>query len=505
MLTFLALAPILTGLFLLAVRPVFGARTIALVIAALEALLVIGIGFQFDRSSSAVQFEQVVSLAPVLGLQHYVGIDGIGFLFVFLTSVVFVMSLLAAGREQREPSYYGLLLMLEGALMGTFTSLNFLEFFFYWEVALIPAFLLVRKFGGGRASHAATQFFLFTMVGSVAMLVGFLGLFAATGTFDLVALAGVQKSAVQAALETKLQMGDFVGAEIKAVLFVLVFLGMAVKLPIWPLHSWLPLTYGEAPAPVTMVLTGVMSKMAVYGMVRILLPIFPDEIILLQKPLLLLAVITIVYGAFAAMAQSDIKRLFAYSSLSHLGYCALGVFATPRKTALLYSASDAAAAGVLLQALSHGLLAASLFAFVSYLEKRSNGVRSIQAFGGLRNVNPVFAALMGIAVFASLGLPGLSAFPAEFLVFQGTFSNFPLAASFAMLGVLITAVYSLTFYLRVFNGPLNENLRASPDLLPGEKAAVLPAIGLTILLGIVPQAAASFFNPAIANMVRMLS
>jgi NADH-quinone oxidoreductase subunit M len=319
-----------------------------------------------------------------------------------------------------------------------------------------------------------------------------------------VQLADLEKGAVQAALQTKLNWLGLTGGEIKLGLFLLVLLGFAVKLPVWPLHSWLPLAYSEAPTPVTMVLTGVMSKMGVYGLVRILVPIFPDEIIKLHVPLLLLAAITVVYGAFAALAQTDLKRLFAYASLSHVAYCALGAFAVPQKMGLLYRGSDAALSGVLLQAFSHGILAAALFAFVSFLENRNTGVRLVDSFGGLRKVNPAFAGLMGIIIFASLGLPGLSAFPAEFLIFQATFQYAPVITSLAALGILITALYSLTFFMKVFLGPLNQKFQNSPDLAGFEKASVLPALAFTFVLGIYPQLAAVFFNPAVAKITQML-
>jgi NADH-quinone oxidoreductase subunit M len=286
---------------------------------------------------------------------------------------------------------------------------------------------------------------------------------------------------------------------------VLVLLGVAVKVPIWPLHGWLPNTYTEAPTPVTMVLTGAMSKMGVYGLVRLVLPLFPEQVQLLHKPLLALAVVTILYGALAAFAQRDIKRLFAYSSLSHLGYCFLGVFAAA-KSGLAGLENDRAAAinGVLLQALSHGIVAAALFAGVSFLERRGGGLRGVESFGGLRKVTPLFAGLMGIVLFSSLGLPGLSGFPAEFLIFKGAFSFSPVACGFAVLGLLFTALYLLTFYGRVFLGPLNVQHGASADLTLEEKLVIVPAVAITLILGIVPQIALAVCNPTVTALVQQL-
>jgi NADH-quinone oxidoreductase subunit M len=225
----------------------------------------------------------------------------------------------------------------------------------------------------------------------------------------------------------------------------------------------------------------------------------------LHRPLLALAVITILYGAWAAFAQRDAKRLFAYSSLSHLGYCFLGIFAAAKAgVAGLDSERAAAVNGVVLQVLSHGLIAAALFAFISFLERRSNGLRSLEEFGGLRKVNPAFAGLMGIALFASLGLPGLSGFPAEFLIFKGAFSFAPVACSFAVLGLLLTALYLLTFFGRVFLGPLNERCAASAEITMEEKIIVVPAIALAFILGIAPQLAIGFFNPAVLSIIQQL-
>jgi NADH-quinone oxidoreductase subunit M len=222
----------------------------------------------------------------------------------------------------------------------------------------------------------------------------------------------------------------------------------------------------------------------------------------LHRPLLALAVITIIYGALSALGQRDIKRLFAYSSLSHLGYCFLGVFAAARAAVPgLENERAAAVNGVILQSLSHGIIAAALFAFISFLENRTDGLRGFENFGGLRKINPRFAGLMGIAVFASLGLPGLSGFPAEFLIFKGSFSLAPAATSIAVLGLLLTALYLLTFYGQVFLGPPNEKRTTTAELSAGESAVVLPAIVLAFVLGLVPQMVVALFNPAVTQMV----
>jgi NADH-quinone oxidoreductase subunit M len=468
-----------------------------------------GVFLLAHASGSGADWQMVerYSWLPAIGLEYHLAADGISMAFLLLTVFVVMMSLAVskdfAGADRH---FYGLMLLFLGGLLGTFSAQNFLHFFLYWELGLIPAFFLLKNYGGARRAFAATQFFIYTMAGSIAMLVAFAALFLVTGTFDLAELARIQgQSDWGSLLQAKLSWTSLGGGRLAALVFLLAFAGVAVKVPIWPLHSWQPLAYVEAPAPVTMALTGIMSKMGVYALIRVILPVFPEQIHAWSQPLLALAVTTILYGAWAAFAQRDIKRLFAYSSLSHLGYCFLGVFAAA-KAAAAGAADDRAAAlnGVILQVLSHGIVAAALFAFVSFLEKRNAGQRAIAHYGGLRQVNPQFAGLMGVALFASLGLPGLSGFPAEFLIFKGAFPLAPLASAAAVLGLLLTASYILMFFGKVFYGPLPQHQAASADLTAFEKAVVLPAIGAALLLGVAPQVAIQLFNGAVLELVQQL-
>src|SRR5205814_6106640 len=259
------------------------------------------------------------------------------------------------------------------------------------------------------------------------------------------------------------------------VIFAGALLGFAVKVPLIPLHTWLPSAYSEAPTGTTMLLTGVMSKMGVYGFLRILLPIFPEQMRWILTPLLWLAVATIIFSAGAAFAQRDLKRVLAYSSINHLGYCLLGIFAVTRFTAnQSASALEKAAAlnGVFLQMFNHGLTAATLFWFVGFLEQRSGGLRGLDDFGGLRKIAPIFCGLMGIALLSSLGLPGLNGFIGEFLIFKGAFPLTTWATALSVIGLLVTAIFILTMVQRVFHGPLNEKWSKLPDLTFGERVVV---------------------------------
>jgi NADH-quinone oxidoreductase subunit M len=274
-----------------------------------------------------------------------------------------------------------------------------------------------------------------------------------------------------------------------------------------PFHTWLPAAYAEAPTGVSMILTGAMSKMGVYGFLRILLPMFPEQMRAAQTPLLWLAVATIVFSALAAFAQRDLKRTIAYSSVNHLGYCLLGIFAVvslnPNQPG--WGAERAAALnGVLLQMFNHGISASALFWFVGLMEERAGGRRGLEDFGGLRKVAPVFCGFMGITMFASLGLPGLNGFIGEFLIFKGAFPLATWAVALSVAGLLVTAVFLLTILQRVFSGPLASRWAQFPDLTARERLVVLPAIVLMFLLGIYPQLVLQVINPTVVQMVEQI-
>ena len=275
------------------------------------------------------------------------------------------------------------------------------------------------------------------------------------------------------------------------------------KVPLMPFHTWLPAAYSEAPSPVTMLLTGTMSKMGVYGLLRIALPLFGHQIAQIRTPLLVLAVATVVMGAWAAAAQKDLKRVFAYSSVNHLGYCQLGIFALaiPATGAAVEASQAAALNGVILQMFNHGITAAALFWFVALLQERSSGARGLDDFGGLRKPAPIFAGLMGFALFSSLGLPGLNGFVGEFLIFRGVFPLAWVAATVSVLGLLVTAAVILSVIQKVFTGPVPERWASFPDLHAGERLALAPVIGLMLLIGLVPQLIVDSVNPTVVNLL----
>jgi NADH-quinone oxidoreductase subunit M len=329
------------------------------------------------------------------------------------------------------------------------------------------------------------------MVGSITLLLAFLAIFLASGSFDFVELARMaQTGQLATAIGQNLHWHQWDGAHIMMVLFCGAFLGFAVKTPVVPFHGWLASAYAEAAPETTMALTGALSKMGVYGFLRILLPIFPEQMWRARTILLWLAIASIVLPAFAAWAQSDLKRMFAYGSINHLGYCILGIVAVAGSSggqASLVSDKAAAVTGVMLQLFSHGITAAALFWFVALLERRSDGLTGLNDFGGLRRAMPVFSGLMGITLFASLGLPGLMGFPGEFLIFKGVFRLDGWAASLATLGLLMTAVFLLTIVQRVFSGPLGERWTGMPDLTLAERCMLAPAVVVMFAVGLYPQ------------------
>jgi len=511
-LTLITFLPLLSGIIVASLGEQKQlARTLALTSSSLSLGMVLSLWRSFDPSNGGLQFKEEAEWIPTLGVNYFVGVDGLGLLMLLLTAVVTLMAMLASRRVEKSPSlFFSLVLFLQAGLFGTFTALNFFHWFIFWELSLIPAFFLVRLWGGPERAPAATQFFVYTMVGSVAMLLAFLSIFLSTGKFDFPALAELGRNGTLAsALSAKLGWFDLTTNQLALVIFGGVLLGFAVKVPLMPFHTWLPATYAEAPSGVTMLLTGVMSKMGVYGFVRIVLPIFAPQINLprVQTVLLTLAIVTIVFSACAAFAQRDLKRILAYSSINHLGYCLLAVFAVARYTsndAAMATEKAAALNGVFLQMFNHGLTAATLFWFVALIEQRSGGLRGLNDFGGLRKVAPVFCGLMGIALFSSLGLPGLNGFVGEFLIFKGVFPLATCSASLAVIGLLATAIFILTILQRVFNGPLNEKWSKFPDLTPGEIGLLLIPIALMFVLGLYPRLVLDVINPTTVQMVEQL-
>ena len=487
MITALIFIPLAGALFVSASRP-NQARAIALGFNALAAILAFMLWRNFDATAADLQIVERHTWIPAIGAEYLVGIDGLSLLLVLLTSLVIPFGFLA---QRMGRGFCALMLLMQSALYGTFTAQNFVLWFLFYEMSLIPAFLLIKIWGGENRDRAATKFFIYTFLGSVAMLLSFLGIYFAKGTFDFAALASLGKHGL-------------LTGNVAWLAFVGIFLGLAVKVPLFPFHTWLPDAYETAPVGVSMVLTGVLSKMGVYGFVRLLLPLFPNEIKVLAPWLLGLAVCSIVFASLAAWAQSDLKRMVAYLSINHLGYCMLGLFAVTATAARPLPEMQAALSGVFMQIFNHGITAAALFYYVGLLEQR-RGRRGIDDFGGLMERTPLLCGWMSVAMFSSLGLPGLNGFIGEFLIFKGSFA---IAASFtavAVIGLLVTAIVFARAMQALFSGPLAESCSAFPDLGRSEKWVVVPVMLLMFAIGIAPQFVFNIFNTTVVQMAQLFA
>src|SRR5437868_3669684 len=464
------------------------ARTVALIFNALSAFYALLLWQKFDATAPGLQIAERHAWIPSIGAEYLVGVDGLSLLLVLLISLVFPFAFCA---QRLERGACALMLVMQAALYGTFTAQNFVLWFLFYEMSLVPAFLLIKIYGGENRDFAAVKFFIYTFFGSVAMLLAFLGIYFAKGTFDFATLAGLGKSGL---LTGNLKWFAFAG----------IFLGLAVKVPLFPFHTWLPDAYQTAPTGVSMVLTGGLSKMGVYGFIRLLVPLFPNEIKIAGPWLLALVVCSIVFAPLAAWAQRDLKRMVAYLSINHLGYCLLGLFAiTARSTSPLID-THAALSGVFLQIFNHGLTAAALFYFVRLLEQR-RGARGIDDFGGLMQRTPLLCGWMSVAMFSSLGLPGLNGFVGEFLIFKGSFATAASFTAIAVLGLLFTAVTFMRAMQALFSGPLAESCGGFSDLVRGEKFVIVPATLLMFAIGISPLFIFNIFNATVVQMARLFA
>ncbi|MEP6809209.1 MAG: NADH-quinone oxidoreductase subunit M [Chthoniobacterales bacterium] len=485
MITALILLPLVGALFVSGARP-NQARLIALGYTFLSALVALSLWWDYDSAVPGLQLLERHEWIPAIGAEYLLGIDGLSLLLVLLVSLIIPFALLA---QPASRGLCALILVTQSALYGTFTAQNFVLWFLFYEMSLIPAFLMIKLWGGEKRDRAATKFFLYTFLGSVGMLLSFLGIYFARGTFDFVQLSVLGKAGL---LHGNAAWFAFAG----------IFLGLAVKVPLYPFHTWLPDAYEAAPTNVSMILTGLLSKMGVYGFIRLLWPLFPNELKIAGPWLLGLAVCSIVFASLAAWAQRDLKRMVAYLSINHLGYCLLALFAIAASTAPSSAATQAALSGIFVQIFSHGLTAAALFYFVGLLEQR-RGRRGLNDFGGLMQSTPLLCGWMSVTMFSSLGLPGLNGFVGEFLIFKGSFALAPIFTSVAVLGLLFTVIAFLRAMQALFSGPLVESCAALPDLRRGELLVIIPITLLMLALGLAPQLLLSFVNSTIAQMTRL--
>ena len=422
----------------------------------------------FDPGTDTMQFVQKVPWLDVgvLHIHYHVGLDGISLLLVTLTTFLMPLAILASwGIGEKVRPYMFFMLLLEVGMIGVFVSLDLILFYIFWEVTLVPMYFLIGIWGGKRRIYAAVKFFIYTMAGSLLMLAAILTLyfFNEARNFDLVEIT------------QRLSLNQItLPAPVELLLFLAFFLAFAVKVPLFPFHTWLPDAHVEAPTAGSVILAGVLLKMGTYGLLRFCLPLFPKASAALAPTISLLAIVGILYGALVALVQTDVKKLVAYSSVSHMGFIVLGIFAFNLQSI----------EGATYQMLNHGLSTGALFLLVGMLYDRRH-THLIQDFGGLAHVMPRCATLFMVMILSSIGLPGLNGFVGEFLILQGTFLANAGRAAFAASGIVLSAIYMLWVYQRVFMGTIqNDENRTLPDLNLRETAILVPIVVLAIWMGL---------------------
>jgi NADH-quinone oxidoreductase subunit M len=455
--------------------------------------------FSLSSGNGGVQLVQHAVWIPSFGVEYYVGVDGLSVTMVLLTALISTIAIIASfGIDKQVRGYFALLLLLETGMLGTFVALDFFLFYIFWELMLVPMYFLIGIWGGPRKEYAAIKFFLYTLVGSILILIAMIGLYVhssptmlvdgtpARHSFDLLKLAYDNDWAAKSL--------TLFGLSFTHVVWVALFIGFAIKIPMFPLHTWLPDAHVEAPTAVSVILAGVLLKMGAYGILRVNFAILPEATQWAATTMAVFGAINIVYGGLCAFAQADLKRLVAYSSVSHMGFCLVGMAAF----------TQAGMSGAMLQMFNHGTITAMLFLLVGVLYDRAH-TREIDRFGGLASQMPRYAALFGFAFMASLGLPGLSGFIGELLVFLGAFAAHRIVVAVAMSGVVITAAYHLWALQRVQLGRWNEAWRDRaqfPDLTAREMLTLVPLAAIVLVLGFWPLPLLSLAQSSLDDLLR---
>ena len=477
--------PLVGGLLILLLpkKNAWAIRITALTISVVEFALSLPLFFRFDPADAGMQFVEHAPWIKSLTINYSVGIDGLSLFLVVLTTVLIPFAVLASWSvTSRLKEYFLLLLVLETGMIGVFVSLDLILFYVFWEVMLIPMYLLIGVWGHDRRIYASIKFILYTMLGSLLMLVAILWVYFSTGTFSIVTLYMMRSAGV-----------SLVSATAEPWLFLAFFLAFAIKVPLFPFHTWLPDAHVEAPTAGSIVLAGVLLKMGGYGLLRFCLPLFPDATREFAPFIAALAIIGIIYGALVSWVQPDLKKLIAYSSVAHMGFVVAGIMAV----------QTVSVGGAVFQMLSHGVTTGLLFAMVGMLYDRRH-THLIADFGGIAKCMPKFSAIFVLACLSSLGLPPLSGFVGEFLILIGLFQVSPLQAALAALGVILAALYLLSMVQRLLYGPITHEVnRDLPDLTRRELAIVLPLAALMIWMGLASPVFTTRIEPTVNRIIGM--
>ena len=479
-------------------------RLIALIAAAVPLLMGIKLWLDFDGSSGEVQFVHHFVWIRSFNIEYFVGVDGISISMIILTVIISLIALISSmpwwGKVDENHfsrkavrGYLVLFLLLETGMLGVFCALDFFLFYVFWEVMLLPMYFLIGIWGGPRKEYAAIKFFLYTLAGSVLMLLAMIAIYynsqptflidgtEAAHTFNLIKLE----------LKNDFWVKDAIlGLQFAPLVWVMLFIGFAIKIPMFPFHTWLPDAHVEAPTPISVILAGILLKMGIYGILRINFAILPEATKWAAIGMAVFGMINIVYGAFVAMAQTDLKKLVAYSSISHMGFCLLGMAAlTPEGIS-----------GAMFQMWAHGLVSPMLFLIAGVVYDRAHH-REINDFGGLAQVVPEYTGVTGLAFMASLGLPGLVGFVGEFMVFLGALQTFPILTIISATGIIITAAYYLWTMQRMYLGKLNEKYKSLPDMFWRERFTLYPLAAMVIFFGFYPMPIFHLINTSLHQLV----
>jgi NADH-quinone oxidoreductase subunit M len=439
----------------------------------------------FDKSTYKMQFVEKSEWIPSWGINYFIGIDGISILFIFLTAILSILCVLVSWKaiENKTREFHMAILTMEAGMLGVFVSLDFFLFYLFWEAMLIPMFLLIGVWGGSNRLYAAIKFFLYTLVGSLLMLVGIVVLYYAGGkTLDILALSKVQYP---------LQMQYW--------LFMAFFAAFAVKVPMFPVHTWLPDAHTEAPTAGSVILAGVLIKMGAYGFLRFSMPMLPDATKFFVGPIMVLSIIAIIYGALVCFAQKDFKRLIAYSSVSHMGFVTLGLFAL----------NTQGIEGGILQMLNHGIITGAMFLMIGMIYERTH-TRVISEYGGFAKLVPWYAGLFMILTFASVGLPGTNGFIGEFLIIFAAFKSKMIYGVLATTGIILGAGYMLWLYQRIFFQDANPDYEASgkhpvKDLDLREMIALVPLFIFIFWIGFHPNTFLEYMHASVEHLIVQLN
>ncbi len=446
----------------------------------------------FESGVSGLQMEHIAEWIPSANISYHVGVDGLSIWLVLLTTFIMPLAIASSFRpvKDRIRLYYGFMLLLETAMLGVFVAHDMFLFYVFWELTLVPMYFLIGIWGGEERIYAAVKFFLYTMAGSILMLVAILWLGNEAGTFDVQVIT-------QMVRDGQLSFSQ----DTERLLFVGFFLAFAIKVPIWPLHSWLPDAHVQAPTAGSVVLAGVLLKLGTYGLVRFNLPYFPNAAVDFAPYIATLAVIGIIYGAWVSYAQTDVKKLVAYSSISHLGFVVLGIFAL----------NTVGIQGAVLQMVNHGISTGGLFLLVGMLYERRH-TKAIDAFGGIWKVMPIFSGIALVISLSSMGLPGLNGFVGEFTILLGSAGSETLSLWFtalATLGVILAAVYILFMFNKVFMGPVDkkenqelEDLSWSKDWT--EIAVLVPILVMVFVIGLYPAPFFELMDGTVGELAKLI-